>query len=195
MAVAELDSSLATVGQPKEGGSAWVSFASAPTYPTDATAAMSTLTSYSSLGELSTNGYTEKKDKSTNEFSGWHGSTILTCTDKTKNTIKCEFVEVDRVEAAKLRYGQANVTADTDGSWKQINDTDSDEDEVSLVFEELESNGHLVRTLIKRCKVTSLDDVPHKRGELVVYGMEFTVLKPADGSAETQKFRAKTTGV
>lgn len=192
MAISEIDSSLVTVGQPVEGGACWASFADAPTYPTDAVTKMSTLTGYESAGELSENGFTEGKSISSSTHKGWHGKTLLTTVDDTTNTYQAEFVEVSRGTAAKLRYGASNVTVDEPtGAVTKIEDTSVNNDVVSLVFDELESNGYLRRTVVKRCKVSSFDDVPHSKGNLMVYGMTFTVQEPPDGSAAIVIYRAK----
>lgn len=191
MAISDIDSSLVTVGQPCEGGACWVSFAASPAYPTDAVTKMSTLSDYESAGELSENGFTESKSISSTNFKGWHGKPILTVVNETTNSYKVEFAEVSRGTAAKMRYGKANVTVDAaTGAVTKIEDKSDNDDEVSLVFDELESNGNLRRTVVKRCKVSSIDDVPHQKGALMVYGMEFTALEPHDGSAAVVIYRA-----
>ncbi len=47
---------------------------------------------------------------------------------------------------------------------------------VPLVFDELESNGWLRRTVVKKATIDSFDDVPHTKGSLLVYGMTFTAI-------------------
>lgn len=190
MGISEIDSTLVTVGQPCEGGACWASFDSAQKHPTDAVTKMSTLAGYESAGELSENGFTEGKSISSSNHKGWHGKTLLSTVDETTNTYQAEFVEVSRGTAAKLRYGAANVTVDADGAVTKIEDNSVNNDTVSLVFDELESNGYLRRTVVKRCRVTNMDDVPHRTGALMVYGMTFTVLEPADASAGIVIYRA-----
>ncbi len=191
MAISELDSSLVTVGNPVDGGSCFTSFKSDAALPTDATTKMSTLTDFESLGELSDNGFTESKSVSTDAKKGWHGTTLLVVTTDEDKKYKAEFVEVNRPAVAKLRYGADNVTADTDGSVSKIEDRFGVDTTVPLVFDELESNGYLRRTVVKKARVTSFDDVGHKRGDLIMYGMEFTVLDPGDGSPAVTIYRAK----
>lgn len=174
MAISEIDTSLITVGQPSEGGCCWTSFAENPTLPTDAVTKMSTLTGWESLGELSENGYTESKSVTENKFKGWHGSVVLTAIADEENTYKAEFIEVNRPSAAKLRYGSENVEAGADGSVAHIKGKPSAGDKVPLVFDELESNGYLRRTVVRKASIASFDDVPHQKGALMVYGMTFT---------------------
>lgn len=193
MTVEELDASLVTVGKPVEGGACWASFADKPNYPTNATSKMSENSDYESAGELSTDGFTEGTNVSSTKFKGWHGTTVLTQVEEQTDTFKTQFIEVARGTAAKLRYGKDNVEVDNaTGAYTAIRKAKINDDVVSLVFDELESNGYLTRTVIKRCKIDQLDDVPHKRGELMVYGMTFTVLDATDGTGEpVSTYRAK----
>ena len=177
MTLADIDTSLVTVGQPSEGGCCWTSFADSPTLPTDASTKMSTLTEWESLGELSENGYTESKSVTNNKFKGWHGSIVLAAVSGEENTYKVEFIEVNRPSAAKLRYGAENVSAGADGSVSHIMGKISTGDKIPLVFDELESNGYLRRTVIRSASIDSFDDVPHQKGSLMVYGMTFTAVE------------------
>lgn len=182
MAIADIDTSLITVGQPSEGGCCWTSFAENPALPTDAATKMGTLTGWESLGELSENGFAESKSVTENKFKGWHGSIVLTAISEEENTYKAEFIEVNRPSAAKLRYGSKNVEAGVDGSVSHISGKPSAGDKVPLVFDELESNGYLRRTVVRKASVSSFDEVPHQKGALMVYGMTFTAIE-VDGQA------------
>lgn len=186
----EIDETLSTVGMPAVGGCCFTSFAENPTLPTSATTKMSTHTDLESLGELSDNGYTEGKSVSTTKHKGWHGSTILVSVDEEENTYKVEFVEPNRPSVAKLRYGAANVESGADGSVGHIKGIIGTTVTVPLVFDELESNGYLRRTVVPKATIDSFDDVPHKRGNLLVYGMTFTAIAD-EGSKYMDIYRAK----
>ena len=43
--------------------------------------------------------------------------------------------------------------------------------------------GWLRRTVIPKAKIDSIDDVPHQRGSLMLYGMSFTAEVDANGVA------------
>ncbi len=186
----ELNSSLVTTGTPVDGGCAWTSFEDSPTLPTSATQKMSELSGFESLGELSDQGFTEGRDVSTTDHKGWHGSVLLTSVDSETNTVKAEFLEVSRPAAAKLRYGADAVTTGTDGSVSKIVAKKYKGKAVPLVFDELEADGFLRRTVIKKAVVKTFDDIPHQRGSLLVYGMTFTINDPADGSEPYAIYRA-----
>ena len=188
-AVKEIDTSNVTVGSPVEGGCCWTTFAETPTLPEAAATAISEMEGWESCGELSDNGYTEKKSITSNDFKGWHGSTVLSVIDEEKNQYHAEFIEVNRGTAAKIRYGAGNVKTDENGSVTQISGKSGQIKAIPLVFDELESNGWLRRTVVKKAMVNSFDDVPHQRGALMVYGMDFTAIE-VDGSA-FETYRAK----
>lgn len=191
MAINDIDSSLTTTGKPVDGGCVWVAFEKPKALPTDATTKMSTLAEFVSLGELSTNGFTESKSVSTTDHKGWHGTVVRTSIDEVTNTYKIECIEPNRPAVAKLRYGAASVTEGNDGSVSKISDKGYDGKPVPLVIDELESDGYLRRTVVKAAVVTSFDDVAHKRGALMAYGFTFTANEPEDGSAAIEIYRAK----
>lgn len=102
---------------------------------------------------------------------------MLTSISDEENTYKIEFIEPNRPSVAKLRYGSANVEAGEDGSVSHIKGVLGTDEQVSLVIDELESNGFLRRTVVPVATVDSFDDVPHQKGSLLVYGMTFTAIK------------------
>lgn len=177
----EIDNSLVTVGKPVDGGCCWTNFGESYDVPTDATTKMSNQDGWESLGELSENGFTEGKSVTGNKFKGWHGSIVLTSISDEDRTFKVEFIEVNRPSVAKVRYGKDNVQSGEDGSVSKIVDKIGVEAKLPLVFDELESNGYLRRTVVKMASIDSFDDVPHARGSLLVYGMTFTALDTGDG--------------
>lgn len=173
----DIDNSLVTVGQPTAGGCAWICFGKPETLPTDATTKMDTLKSYASLGDVSENGYTEGNSRTKNKFKNWNGSTVLTSISDEENTYKVEFIEINRPTVAKLRYGSANVEVGEDGSVSHVKGVLGTDEQVSLVIDELESNGYLRRTVVPVATIDSFDDVAHQKGSLLVYGMTFTAIK------------------
>lgn len=190
-ALSDIDASLVTVGRPVEGGCAYTSFAASPALPTDATTKMSTLSDYVSLGELTTDGVTETKSVSTTDHKGWHGTVLLTSIDDETNTFKLSLVEVNRPAAMRLRYGDDAVTVGEDGTVSKVEAKPYQGVAHPLVIDELETNGTLRRTIVKKAVVTSFDDVSHQRGSLLAYGLTFTANTPDDGSAPIVIYRAR----
>lgn len=173
----DLDNSLITVGSPVEGGACYVCFDTTKELPTDATTKMSTLAHFMSVGELSENGYTEQKSVESEVQKGWHGTNVAVVNKGESHKYKAEFLEVNRPAVAKLRHGIKNVeTDDETGALKHIKGKATGVEYVSLVFDELMSNGILCRTVVKEAAITSFDDVAHQKGAIMVYGMEFDAM-------------------
>lgn len=163
-----------TVGQPVEGGAAYVSFKPAATLPDDAAAKASTFTDFESIGEFSDNGYTKSVSVTSNKFKGWHGSVLLTQISEEENTFKLELTDIDRASVAKVRYGVGNVTTDADGNITKIDPTTVPSVVTPMFIDELLSNGRLRRTVFPRPKIDSIDDEAHQKGSLLVYGITFS---------------------
>lgn len=182
MALSDIDTSLVTVGQPTEGGCAFVCIGEPSTLPTDASTKMSTLGDFESCGTISENGFTVSKSVTTNKFKDWGGNVVLTAVSEEENTFKIEFAEINRPVVAKLKYGSANVTTGEDDSVEHIKAVAGTNEKVALVIDELESNGYLRRTVVPSATIDSFDDETHQKGSLLVYGMTFTALLK-DGAA------------
>lgn len=189
MPLSDIDTSLVTVGQPAEGGCCWTSFAEKPTLPADAATKMGEAEGWESLGDLSENGYTEGKSITTNKFKSWRGSVVLSAISEEQHTYKLEFIEINRPSVAKLRYGKGNVETGADGSVSHIKGAVGSGCSIPLVIDELESNGYLRRTVVRKASVDSFDDAPHQKGSLLVYGMTFTAVE--DDGRMFDIYRAK----
>lgn len=189
MTLKDIDTSFVTVGKPTDGGCVYTSFNDSPTFATDATTKVSSLDgNWESLGDLSEDGFTISNSMTVNDFKGWHGSVVLTSRSDEKNQIKLAFIEVNRPSVAKLRYGAKNVQTGEDGSVSHIKAKTGVDAIIPLIIDELESNGYLRRTVIKRAKVDSFDDIPHQQGSLLVYGATLTIL---EGEEAFDIWRAK----
>lgn len=181
--IKELNNDFAVFGSPVEGGACFTSFSDTPTIPTDATTKLASTNGWESLGELSENGFTESKSIDVQKPKGWHGYIIKTKVSSEEESFKVEFLEVTRGAVAKLRYGKGNVTINEDGSYKSITAKNIGDVIVPLVFDEIEDTGYLRRTVIPKAHIESIDDVPHQKGNLMVYGMTLIAIRDADGAA------------
>lgn len=190
MVTSDIDYGLVTTGSPVDGGCAYVAFGTPSAYPTSAAEAISSLTDYTSAGDLSEDGFTVSKSVTTNKFKGWHGDVALKKISEEENTFKLSLIETGRATAAKLRYGSGNVTVDEDGIVSNIKAVSGTDENVSLVIDELEDTGYLRRTVVYKASIDSFDDITHQKGSLVSYGFTFTCLKTAEHPVY-EVFRAK----
>ena len=172
------------------GGVVYTSFKADAAVPTDATTKMSALADFVSLGELSENGFTDSRSISTTDHKGYHGTIVMTTVDDDTTKIKVEFLEVNRPAVAKLRYGNDSVT-ETAGKITAIKRKPYKGEKHPFVLQELMSDTRLHRIVVEKGVITSFDDVPHKRGDLMVYGMEITANTPDDGSEVVKEYFAE----
>lgn len=173
-----------TTGGPVEGGCCYVSFEDNPVLPTTASQNITGGDSgFLNLGELSDQGWTQAQSTSVNKYKGYHGKVLLSEVADEELTVKTEFLEVTRVNVLKLRYGQNNVTVDATGFATAMKHTSIPDDTVTLVFDELLSNGVKQRTVFPRVKIDSIDDQAHQKGALLVFGMTFTAYADEEGAA------------
>lgn len=180
-----------TTGGPVEGGCCYTSFAPSPTLPTTAQESIVGVDSdFVNLGELSDQGWSQSASSTVNKFKGYHGRVVLSEVAEEELTVKVEFLEVTRVTVLKLRYGEQNVTVDSTGFAIAVKHTSIPDVTIPLIFDELFSNGVKQRTIFPRSKIESIDDQPHQKGSLLVYGMTFTAYADEDGAA-FYKYRAK----
>lgn len=171
-----------TVGKPVEGGCCYVNFGESPVLPETASESIvGSGSGWDNLGELSNNGYTKSLSLSANDFTGWHGSLLLSQVDNETNTFKAEFTEVVRIAVLKLRYGVNAVKLDTDGNLLGVDPTTTPAAVLPLLFDELLSNSWKMRTVFPRSIINQIDDEPHQRGSLLVYGMTFKAMVDASG--------------
>lgn len=185
----DIDFSMATVGAPVEGGCVFTSFAQNPTLPTDAVTDVSA--DFQSLGEISENGFTISNELSSTDIKGWHRKVILTTIDEEKKSFKLEFVEVNRLAVAQLRYGVKNVVASTNGeTYEVVKDKGIPTGTVPFVIDELESNGYKRRYVFPKCQITSIDEESHKASSLVTFGITFNVIS-VEGNEFGDIYRAK----
>ena len=171
MPLNDLNFELATVGKPVEGGCLFIDFTGTATLPTNASSDLDA--NFLSLGELSEQGVTMKATVNSTKLKGWHGRTILTDSKTEDGSFTAQLVEVSREAAAKLRYGEDNVTA-SDGIVTKIVGKSHQNKQYPMVLEELESNGYRRRTVFYKAIISNLDDQPHQEGQLMIYGLEFS---------------------
>lgn len=190
--LADIDTNLVTTGNPTEGGCVYVTFDMDAETPKDATTKMSTLKDFESAGEISENGFTESKAVTSNKTKGWHGSVVHSAISDEEHTFKLEFLEINRPVVAKMRFGAENVTAGEDGSVQAIKPVIGTNITAKMVIDELESNGYLRRTVIKKATIDTFDDVQHQRGSLMLYGCTCTAIDTGDG-IPFETYRAKPT--
>ena len=187
----QLNYGLATTGKPATGGCVYIDFTKALELPTDASTPLPS--GWTSLGEVSENGWTLVRNVTSNDFKGWHGETMLSEVSDEGYQVQFAFVEVSRPAVAKLFNGKDNVTDGSDGTVSKIVAKSGAITEYPVVIEELESSGAKKRTVFPRLKPQSFDNEAHRQGELLVRGGTFSALSDQEYGF-WQEFRAVSNG-
>lgn len=186
----KLNTDYATVGAPTTAGCAYVAFGG-DTPPADAT---TTLTDkFESLGYLGEDGVVISRQINENKIKAYGGDVVISSKTDDGLQVKITFLEVNREAVAKLIYGKDNVEKNEDGSVKKITGKPFKGAEFPFVFDELESNGYLRRTVIMRGSVSPEGDETHKDAEAIANSITITALAPKDGGAAFYVYRAKPT--
>lgn len=171
----DIDTGNIVVGAfPDEGGVAYTSFAANPVLPEDAESPLGS--DMDSLGDLSTDGFTEMTDLSSNDFEDCRGAVVLTVENTKKRKVKLKFIEATRASVLKFIYGEDAV--DVSGGLLKGFDIDSKPvKERPLVIEQLWTNGWKARYVLDRFKITNYSDVPHNKQNLLGFEVEGTLLE------------------
>lgn len=159
---------------PDEGGVAYISFADEPTLPKTASEEIAKDV-FDSLGDLSPDGFTEITDLSSNDFDDCCGRIVLTVDNTKKRKVKLKFIEAMREAVLKFVYGVDAVSA-TGGVPESVTLDSKPTKERPIVIEQLWTNGWKVRYVLDRFKITSFDEIPHNRQNLLGFGLEGTLL-------------------
>lgn len=184
-----IDPELTTVGQPTEGGCAWICFGDPTTIPTDAITKMATLADFESLGDVSEDGFTISKSITANKLKNWAGSVVRTVVSAVEETVKISFIEINRPTVAKLKHGTTSVESGADGSVSHIKGGSYLGKPACIVLDELECNGMLRRTVLQAASPEAFDDEGHQMGDLIKYGMTLSLSKK--NGATYHVYRAK----
>lgn len=188
-ALQTIDPDLTTVGQPTEGGCAWICFGDPAKIPTDATTKMETLADFESLGDVGEDGFTISKSIAANKLKNWGGSVVRTVVNAVEETVKIAFIEINRPTVAKLKHGTASVETGADGTVSHIKGGSYLGKPACIVLDELECNGMLRRTVLTAASPEAFDDEGHQMGDFVAYGMTLALSKK--NGATYHIYRAK----
>lgn len=182
--IAAIDETLSTTGKPRTGGCLYANFnPDTCAFPEDAATDVTTLDGWVSLGDLSQDGLTYAKSATSNKLKGHQGTTVISEVSDIEETVAFTLIEPNRVAAARVYYGD-NVTEGADGSVTSVSDMMTANTSVALCEDSLESNGQLRRTVCYKVSVDTFDDISHKQGEFIAYGVTGTLIKPSNKPAK-----------
>jgi len=175
-------------GAPAPSGLLWFAPVGT-TLPTDATTALDP--AFKDIGYVTEDGYTKPATASEPETTKADGGddVIVTPATPAATTFTVDLLEVDNPEVAKLAFGDANVTLDSNGDIATIHvkNSYSGKDGV-FVFETLgkeddQGNRRKIREVIGAGTITKTGDEVVNYTTAVTYPMTITAVADGDGDS------------
>lgn len=139
--------------------------------PTDATTAKNV--AFVEVGYISSDGVTNSSSMETTNIKAWGGDTVLTLSTSKTDTFTFTMIESDNINALKVAYGDANVTADANGNLK-IEANNSVQANREFIIEMIEQDGYARRIVIPNAAVSSVGDIVYKDDSAIGYPITLT---------------------
>ena len=166
-------------GKPASTGAVFV----APlgtTLPTDATTAKNV--AFVEVGYISSDGVTNSNAITSTDIKAWGGDTVLTLNTEKTDTFALTMIESDNVNALKVAFGDANVTADANGNLT-IKANNKPQANRCYIVEMLEADNYARRIVIPNGAMSSLGDIVYKDDQAI--GYPITITANVDSSGNT----------
>ena len=167
-----------TAGKPNVAGAVFCAPVGS-TLPTDATTARGA--AFKDLGFVSEDGVTRSISKSTTNIKEWGGGVVLITQDEKTTTIKLKLIEYLNADVQKFVHGDSNVSG-TIAEGLAIHINDAEDQEHSIVIEQIMRGGIPQRLVIPRGVITEIGDTVYRGNDTVAYDLTITALKSDDGN-------------
>lgn len=167
-----------TAGKPNVAGAVFCAPVGS-TLPTDATTALGV--AFKDLGFVSEDGVTRSISKSTTNIKEWGGGVVLITQDEKTTTIKLKLIEYLNANVQKFVHGDSNVSG-TIAEGLAIHINDAEDQEHSIVIEQIMRGGIPQRLVIPRGVITEIGDTVYRGNDTVAYDLTITALKSDDGN-------------
>lgn len=126
---------------------------------------------WKTLGYVSEDGYNNSNNSESTSTKGWGGNTIFEGETAKPDTFKTKLMEYLNPDVAAVVYGDDNVETYEDGSLKTIHANNTERERRSWVIDERLVDGRKSRTVIADGTVTTTEDIEHKDGAPMGYGI------------------------
>lgn len=146
-----------------------------------------------SLGYISEDGITISFDISTEDIPHWANSVVKSPITEYKETLQAGFLE-GRESVLKAIFGSDNVTEDEATGVVTVRHNANLAEEKILVFDHIEGDDTVVRTVVPRAVVSEIDDLQFSAGDPVTYTATFNCLASTEFDGDGHRdFRFKQT--
>lgn len=137
---------------------------------------------FKTVGYLSEDGWNNTNGIETSSVKSYGGDTIFSGETGRTDDFKWKMMEIFNASAAKIAYGDDNVVTDDQGNIKEIHANSAEHQRRSYVIDEILADGRKARTVIPNGTLTALDEITHKSGEPMGYGV--TISAKADSKCQ-----------
>ncbi|MCQ2499769.1 MAG: phage tail protein [Lachnospiraceae bacterium] len=131
---------------------------------------------YVTLGYISEDGYANGNSGDSSSVKGWGGQTIFEGETSKPDTFKMKYMEYLNPDVCKMVYGDENVDTYEDGSLKEIHANNAEVEPRVFVIDERLKDGRKARTVIPDGKPKLTEDITHKDGDPIGYGVEISAM-------------------
>lgn len=183
------DATHVSTGKPKIAGAIY----RAPlgtSLPTDATTALNA--AFKSVGYISSDGVTNANGLTVNNIKAWGGDIVYSSETEVTDDFKFMMIETAEIEAAKVAYGNENVSG-TLAAGMTIKANSKEKEYASWVIEMILRGSILKRIVIPSAKVTGKDDISYKDDDVTGYGVTLTPQPDEAGNTHYEYLKNKTT--
>lgn len=143
------------------------------TLPTDADTPLAN--TFTSLGYLSEDGFTNNYEISSEDIREMGGSIVLTVQTEVTDTFSFKLISALDVNVLTAVYGSDNVSGSL-VSGISVEVSGDEAEEAVWVFETIMRDGALKRIVIPDGKISSIGEIAYKRNEAVGYDITLTAL-------------------
>lgn len=143
------------------------------TLPTDADTALGN--SFTSLGYLSEDGFTNNYEISSEDIREMGGNIVLTVQTEVSDTFTFKLISALEVEVQKAVYGEDNVSGSL-AAGMAVTVAGAEPEESVWVFETIMRDGALKRIVIPDGKISAIGEIAYRRNEAVGYDITLTAL-------------------
>ena len=161
-----------TAAKPRVSGVVYIA-PKGTTLPTDANTSLGS--SFTSLGYLSEDGFTNNYEISSEDIREMGGNIVLTVQTEVSDTFTFKLISALDVEVQKAVYGASNVSGSLSSGMAVTVDGDEPGENV-WVFETIMRDNTLKRIVIPDGKISSIGEIVYRRNEAVGYDITLTAL-------------------
>ena len=171
-----------STGKPKIAGAVFVA-PKGTTLPTDATTELSG--AFVCLGYVSEDGLTNNNEMDVSAIKAWGGAIVYRSLTELDDNFALTLIESENEDVLKAVYGDANVTAEADGTVK-VEVIAEDPQERVWVFDLALRGSRAKRIVIPDGAITGREAIVYNDSDAIGYGITISAYPDSDGKTHIE---------